>query len=55
MTTEIEYESCKEVIYLDNAEFVKEQMEVLGWSCICEKIIDCPSGKIQLEFRRVKD
>ncbi|HXE63680.1 MAG TPA: hypothetical protein VN519_09075 [Bryobacteraceae bacterium] len=54
MSTAIEYEVQQELVFLDNAEFLKDQMAVLGWTCIEEKIIDCASGRIQLEFRRFK-
>ena len=55
MTTEIEYEIQRELVFRDNAEFLKDQMAVLGWTCIGEKVIDCATGRIQLEFRRVKE
>jgi hypothetical protein len=53
--TEIDYEIQHELVYIDNAAFLKEQMEVLGWRCVGEKVIDCPTGRIQLEFRRAKE
>lgn len=55
VTSAIEFETQLELVYLENAEFLKDQMAVLGWTCIAEKVIDCPSGRIQLEFRRAKE
>ena len=55
MTTAIEYEIQQELVFLENAEFLKDQMAVLGWTCMTEKVIDCASGRIQLEFRRAKE
>jgi len=55
VTTALEYEIQQELVFLENAEFLKDQMAVLGWTCIGEKVIDCASGRIQLEFRRVKE
>ena len=55
VTTAIEYEIQQELVFLENAEFLKDQMAVLGWTCMTEKVIDCASGRIQLEFRRAKE
>lgn len=55
MITEIDYEIQQELVYLENADFMKDQMEVLGWTCVGEKVIDCATGRIQLEFRRPRE
>lgn len=54
MVTALEYEVQQELVFLENVEYLKDQMAVLGWTCMGEKVIDCPSGRIQLEFRRPK-
>ena len=55
MITEIDYEIQQELVFLENADFMKDQMEVLGWTCVGEKVIDCATGRIQLEFRATEE
>ena len=54
MITEMEYETTTEFVFLDNAEFVKEQMEILGWQCMREASTEPATGRVRLEFRRTK-
>jgi hypothetical protein len=55
MTTAVEHEVQQELVFLNNADFLKDEKAVLGWTCIREKVIDCATGRIQLDFRRVKE
>lgn len=55
MITAIQYEVQQELVFLDNAGILKDQMAVSGWSCIREKVIDCASGSIELQFQRLKE
>ena len=55
MISEIVYETHHELVYPENATYIKDLMTMAGWTCSGEKVIDSATGRLQLEFRRAKE
>jgi hypothetical protein len=55
MATAVEQEIQQELVFLHNAEVLKDEKAILGWTCTGGKVIDCATGRIQLEFRKLKN